>query len=330
MSFVVQATGRENRCENCNKYTVMKWIEAKVKFDCTDAEKAVDVIAGVFFDLGLGGVVIDDPGLQPDEDWGEAPIEPPEHPAVTGFLPVSPEGLERFKSLQVQLKRAGDRNNIVTCLQLREIDDQDWAESWKKFFKPVWIDREMVIRPSWETVAADSDTIVIDIDPGMAFGTGGHPTTILSLRLMRVYLKKGAAFLDVGTGSGILAIGAAKLGAGSICAVDVDATAVTVAADNFMRNALTRDRCRVVRGHLATAIRGQFDLVAANILTDVILEFLDDLQRVSRREGVIICSGIIPQHKERVVAALENHRFSILAIDTLEGWIGIAARRRVK
>jgi len=308
----------------------MKWIEAKVEFDCTDTdtETAVDVIAGVFYDLGLKGVIIDDPGLAPAEDWGEEPVLRPEYPAVTAFLPVSSEGLARCKSLQLHLKNVGERHGIVTRLRLREIDDEDWAESWKVFFKPVWISGDMVIKPSWETVSAKPDTIVIDIDPGMAFGTGGHPTTIMSLRLIREHLKKGDAFLDVGTGSGILAIGAAKLGAGSICAIDVDETAVTVAADNFLRNALTRDRCRLIRGHLGTAIKEQFDLVAVNILTDVILELLDDLQRVSKREGILICSGIISQHKERVLAALEDHRFDILAIDTLENWIGIAARRR--
>ncbi|MGA8239042.1 MAG: 50S ribosomal protein L11 methyltransferase, partial [Desulfobacterales bacterium] len=157
-------------------------MEVRVEFDCTDTETAVDIIAGVFYDLGLKGVVIDDPGMEPAEDWGEAPVARPEHPAVTGYLPVSSEVPSRCNSLQLQLKRAGDRHRIVTRLRMREIDDEDWAESWKAFFKPVWISGEMVIKPSWETVSAKPDTIVIDIDPGMAFGTGGHPTTILSLR----------------------------------------------------------------------------------------------------------------------------------------------------
>jgi ribosomal protein L11 methyltransferase len=306
----------------------MKWIEAKVEFDCTDAETAVDVIAGIFYDLVLNGVVIDDPGLVPVDDWGEEPVELPEYPAVTGFLPVGSESRARCNYLQLQLEKVSERHNIVTRLGLREIDDEDWAESWKAFFQPVWISGDMVIKPSWETVSAKPDTIVIDIDPGMAFGTGGHPTTILSLRLIREHLKKGDAFLDVGTGSGILAIGAAKLGAGSICATDVDETAVTVAGDNFLRNAITRDRCSLIRGYLGTAIKGQFDLVAANILTDVILELLDDLQRVSKPAGIFISSGIIPQHKEQVLAALQDHQFDILSLDTLENWVGIAARRR--
>jgi ribosomal protein L11 methyltransferase len=306
----------------------MKWIEAKVEFDFTETEMAVDVIAGIFYDLGLKGVVIDDPGLVPVEDWGEEPVELPEYPAVTGFLPVGSESRARCNYLQLQLEKVSERHSIVTRLGLREIDDEDWAESWKAFFKPVWISGDMVIKPSWETVSAKPDTVVIDIDPGMAFGTGGHPTTILCLRLIREHLKRGDAFLDVGTGSGILAIGAAKLGAGSICAIDVDETAVTVAADNFLRNAITRDRCSLIRGHLGAAIRGQFDLVAANILTDVILELLDDLQRVSKPAGIFISSGIIPQQKEQVLAALQVHQFDILSLDTLENWVGIAARRR--
>lgn len=308
----------------------MKWIEAKVGFDCTDTdtETAVDVIAGVFYDLGFKGVVIDDPDLVPAAGWGEEPVERPEYPAVTGFLPGSSESHARCNNLQLQLKNVCERHRIVTRLRLREIDDEDWAESWKAFFKPVWVSDDMVIKPTWETVSAKPETIVIDIDPGMAFGTGGHPTTILSLRLIREHLKKGDAFLDVGTGSGILAIGAAKLGAGSISAIDVDETAVTVAADNFLRNGIARDRCRLIRGHLGAAIKGQFDLVAANILTDVILDLLGDLQRVSKPEAIFVSSGIIPQHKERVLTALKRHQFDILAIDTLDNWVGIAARRR--
>ncbi|MFZ0610712.1 MAG: 50S ribosomal protein L11 methyltransferase [Desulfobacterales bacterium] len=307
----------------------MKWIEAKVEFDGTDIDRDTDVIAGVFYDLGLKGVVIDDPGLEPVGDgWGDAPVERPQHPAVTAFLPAGADGMARCERLQVQLKAAGERNRLVTRLRLREIDDEDWAESWKKFFKPVWISADMIVKPSWEPVATSADTIVIDIDPGMAFGTGGHATTLLSLRLIRAHLKKEDAFLDVGTGSGILAIGAAKLGAGSVCAVDIDDTAVKVAADNFKRNGLPEACCRVWRGHLGTAVRAPFDLVAANILTDTVLELLEGLHHLLRPGGVFICSGIVSGHKDRVISALERHGFVILAVDTLENWIGIAARRR--
>ncbi len=311
----------------------MKWIEAKVEFDGPDItaiERGADVIAGVFYDLGVKGVVIDDPGLAPVADgWGDAPVERPQHPAVTAFLPAGAEGMARCERLQEQLKAAGDRHRLVTRLRLREIDEEDWAESWKKFFKPVRVGADLIVKPSWEPVATGPDTIVIDIDPGMAFGTGGHATTLLSLRLIRAYLEKEDAFLDVGTGSGILAIGAAKLGAGSVWAVDIDETAVEVAAENFKRNGLSEACCRVWRGDLASAVRVPFDLVAANILTDTVLELIEGLHRLLRPGGVFICSGIVSGHKDRVVSALERHGFVILAVDTLEDWIGIAARRRV-
>lgn len=312
-----------------NKYTIMKWIEAKVEFDCGDIDFGADVIAGVFYDLGLKGVVIDDPVLEPaDDDWGEAPAERPQQPAVTAFLPAGAEALARCEHLRGQLEAECDRRELATRLRLREIDDEDWAESWKKFFKPVWISSDMIVKPSWESVAAGADTIVIDIDPGMAFGTGGHATTLLSLRLIRAHLNKGDAFLDVGTGSGILAIGAAKLGAGSVCAIDIDETAVRVATSNFKRNGLPGAFCRVVRGNLGTAVRGPFDIVAANILTATVLELLEDLHHLLRPGGVFICSGIVSGHKYRVISALERSRFDILGVDTLETWIGIAAKRR--
>jgi ribosomal protein L11 methyltransferase len=296
----------------------MKWIRVRAEFHGRDDDVTAEMVAGVFHDLGIGGVILEDPSL--------APAARAKDPAVTGFLPSSVEGRAKSERLQMLLKKTGDRHHIAMRLQLSEIDDEDWAESWKAFFKPVWIFDDMVVKPSWENIPVPPEAIVIDIDPGMAFGTGGHATTVMSLRLLRAYMKKGDAVLDVGTGSGILAIGAAKLGAGLVCAVDADETAVTVAADNLARNSLPRGSSHVVRGHLGTAIRNRFDLIMANLLTDAIVELLDDLARLSRRNNVFICSGIVPRHKARVLTALNHHCFAPLTIATQEGWIAIAAR----
>jgi ribosomal protein L11 methyltransferase len=168
--------------------------------------------------------------------------------------------------------------------------------------------------------------MVIDIDPGMAFGTGTHPTTILCLRLLRKYTVEGDGFLDVGTGSGILSIAAAKFGAGSIVAVDTDDLALTIAAANLSRNGVAPEQWCMTSSHLLENVTGQYDLVAANILTDVILELLVDLKRVLKPEGIFICSGIIRRHKDRVIQAIVKRNLDIQDIETIDDWVGIAAQ----
>ncbi len=305
----------------------MKWIEVRIEIHGSHGDQVTDLIASVFYDLGSTGVVIEDPELTPFEGWAENAVERPDRPAVTGYLPVSKSGHERLARLYQQQKHLSEDNDFDIKLKYREIDEEDWAESWKEFFRPVKVSRDLIIKPSWESVIADPGTMVIDIDPGMAFGTGTHPTTILCLRLIQAFMVKGSTFLDVGTGSGILSIAAAKYGAGSIVAVDTDEAALSIAAENLVRNGVQPERCLTILSHLLNAVSRRFDIVVANILTNVIIELIDDLHRVMEQGGIFICSGIIPQHRERVVLAMRKRQFDILAIETLDGWVGFAAKQ---
>ena len=308
----------------------MKWIEAKIEILSKQDDLMIDLIAGSFYDLGLTGVVIEDPSLAPDEGWGNDNVARPLIPAVIGYLPSNASGRDRLAILHQNEVQFGQSHGIDLQLTYREIDEEDWADSWKIFFKPMRVDRDLIIKPSWETVSVDSQTMVIDIDPGMAFGTGTHPTTILCLRLLRKYTVDGDSFLDVGTGSGILSIAAAKFGADEIVAVDTDDLALTIAASNFSRNGIDPERRRLISGHLLNNVRGQFDLVAANILTGVILELLTDLKRVLKPEGILVCSGIIHRHKDRILQAMSKHQLDIQAVETLDDWVGIAAKQVIQ
>ena len=226
--------------------------------------------------------------------------------------------------------RLSEFHGLDIRLKYREIDEEDWAESWKVFFKPFQVSRDLIIKPSWESVSTEPGTMVIDIDPGMAFGTGTHPTTVLCLRLIRRFMIEGGALLDVGTGSGILAIAAAKYGAGSIVAVDTDAAALEIAAENLVRNGIEPECCRTVLSHLVDGVTGCFDIVVANILTDVILELLVDLHRVLEPGGIFICSGIIARHRERVIQAMLKRHHVILAVEERDGWVGFATKHVVQ
>jgi ribosomal protein L11 methyltransferase len=181
-----------------------------------------------------------------------------------------------------------------------------------------------VVKPSWRDYASSPVEIVIELDPGMAFGTGTHPTTALCVQLIERHLKSGDSFLDIGTGSGILMLAAAKLGAGRLCGGDRDGTAVRVAAENLRRNGVNRRSACLVQGSLAGPFKGRFDVVAANILTHVIIELLGDIPRLLKAGGVLICSGIIEQNKELVAGKMRGMGFEPVEILQKEGWVAMA------
>lgn len=305
----------------------MKWIEAKVIFDHQDGALAADLISNLFYDFGLQGVVVDDPDLEPEEDWAEDAVGRPSIFAITGYFHKDGQAEERCKKLAEKLIRLKERLGFFYRIHYKELDDQDWAHAWKAYFWPQKVSPHMVVKPTWRGYSAASDDIVIELDPGMAFGTGTHPTTALCLNMIERHLSKGDSFLDVGTGSGILMIAAAKLGAARLCGIDKDEVAVEVAAQNLELNNVNPHIFRLTAGNLVTDINETFTFVAANIFTHVILELLQDICRVLTEEGVLVCSGIIAENMQSVIAALENIGFEILETATEADWVAITGRR---
>jgi ribosomal protein L11 methyltransferase len=304
----------------------MTYIEVKVTFDHADPQLAGDLTAGLFFDFDLQGVVVEDPGLEPAEDWAEDALARPAQHAVIGYLPKD-ERLERCcRRLEDDLRQLARKIGLTYRIGYRAIDEEDWAESWKAFFWPKKIGARIVVKPSWRPYADKAGELVIELDPGMAFGTGTHPTTALCLELIETHLKPGGAFLDIGTGSGILMAAAGMLGAGRLCGGDRDAQAVRIAAENLRRNGLTAERACLVQGQLAQPFGGGFDLITANILTHVILELIEDIPRVLNPGGVFICSGIIAENKNLVAAEMHALDFQILEVRLAEGWAAMAAQ----
>jgi ribosomal protein L11 methyltransferase len=306
----------------------MKYIEAKVTFDHSEPSLAADLVAGVFFEFDLQGVVIEDPGLEPPaDDWAEDAVARPARHSVAGYLPLDDRLEGRRARLEQALAQTADRIGMVWRAAYREMDEQDWAESWKAFFWPQRIGRHIVVKPSWRGFAPEPGDIVLDLDPGMAFGTGTHPTTSLCIELIEEHLAPGDSFLDIGTGSGILMLAAAKLGAARVCGGDRDELAVRIAADNLRRNAIPPERVCLATGALTQAFRGRFDVVAANILTQVVLELVEDVPRVLTDGGLFLCSGIIEENRSLVLARLMSSGFEMVDVRDREGWVAIAARR---
>jgi ribosomal protein L11 methyltransferase len=304
----------------------MNYIEAKVTFDHPDAELAGDLIAGVFFDFELQGVVVEDPQLEPEEEWAEDAVARPATHAVIGYLPEDERLDARRSKLEDGIARLGNHIGLIYRLSYREVDEQNWAESWKAFFWPQKIGERIVVKPSWRDYARSPGEIVLELDPGMAFGTGTHPTTALCVQLIERHLKPDDAFLDIGTGSGILLLAAAKLGADRLCGGDRDEMAVRVAAENLRRNGIEVSRVCLAQGSLAAPFRGRFDLVAANILTHVIIELLADAARLLKPGGIFIGSGIIDPNRDLVAGKMQDAGFEVLEIRQKEGWVALAGR----
>ena len=301
----------------------MKWIAATVTYKSPDPDLAVDLIADIFYSLDLKGVVVDDTQADPGLDWGEGAVRPAGRPGVTGYFADASGAADQCKALEAALRGLNRTAGIAAEATFTRIDEQDWAEAWKEHFWPEKITDTIVVKPTWREYAAGPNEIVLEIDPGMAFGTGTHPTTALCISLIEGHLKPADAFLDVGTGSGILMIAAARLGAKSVQGVDNDPVAIEVAQKNLLANRIPD--FDIAAGHLVDDLDGPFDVVAANILSEVVLDLLPGVIRVLKKSGVFICSGIVSPQKRAVLAGLHKAGFEIVEVSEKAGWIAMAA-----
>lgn len=224
------------------------------------------------------------------------------HGAVSIYLPEDKNPADYVSFIKERLGSVG----IGYEISLSGMKEEDWANSWKKYFKPVRIGKRLVVVPTWETYEPSPEDVILELDPGMAFGTGTHETTRLCAMLIEDHMKPGARVLDVGTGSGILAIAAAKLGAESVSAYDIDPVAVRVARENCNANHCSNVMCGV--SDLLAGVKkpeNGFDFVCANIVADIIVRMSGDIAKYMREGALLAVSGIIDTQADRVRSALE-------------------------
>lgn len=207
------------------------------------------------------------------------------------------------------------------------VDDEDWAENWKKQYKPFRLGRHMVVKPGWETFDAQPGDKIIEIDPGMAFGTGTHETTSLCLEVLDEMVQGGERMLDIGTGSGILAIAALKLGAASAEGVDIDPMCVRTAGENAARNGV-EDRLTVLVGDLSDKATGVYDIITANIVASAILSLAPHIPALLAPGGLFVSSGIIDTRKEEVLAGLREAGLDPFEVREKRGWVCILCRKK--
>lgn len=252
---------------------------------------------------------------------------------VTVYLPGNTQGADMLSAIRAMLSelKASDPEGTLGRLEaeLSNIREEDWANNWKQYFKPLKVGEKLVIKPSWEEYDNTDGRTVLEIDPASSFGTGQHHTTRLCLELMEKCMKSGDKVLDLGCGSGILSIGAMLLGADSAVAVDIEENSATTAMENALKNNIPPEKYRTFCGNilenesLAAEIDGKYDLITANIVADVLIAMRSFFGRYLRNNGILIISGIIEERMEEVVQAVEESGFRRLESNVKDGWAAV-------
>jgi len=224
------------------------------------------------------------------------------------------------------LKERLSAEKIPVDITVQSIREEDWADNWKQYFKPLPVGKRLLICPTWESVPV-TDRAVLSLDPGMAFGTGGHHTTRLMLEAIEETLRPGDSFLDVGCGSGILSVAALLLGADRAVGVDIDPLAVKTAAENGRLNGFAPPQFTVLLGDLIDCVQGTYDIIAANIVADAILGLTPAVPAFLNTGGRYLVSGIIDTREQEVAAALSAHGFRVLERKADSGWICFVCAR---
>lgn len=313
----------------------MDWLEITIHTTTAGA----DIVSEKLMQEGATGTMVEDRADIPDPTkphgiWEI--IDPklldsmPEDVLVHAWFAPDEKLNDHLRALQGQMTelKALLPNFDLGTLQLDtfNVHDEDWSEVWKRFYKPFRAGKRLVVKPTWESYEAQPDDLVMEIDPGMAFGSGTHETTGMCMELLEEALRPGDRVMDVGTGSGILAIGAAMLGAQEVLAVDIDPDAVKVAWENIAQNHLT-GRIRAVQGNLLEGIDGVCEVCVANIIADIICLFAAPLNEHIVPGGLFICSGIIKEREQDVMNALHAADYTVLEVRRKGEWVAMLCRR---
>lgn len=319
----------------------MRYIEVKIY----TTQEGIDPLTCILMDMGIAGFAIEDArdfqdllNKKNSYDWDyidESLMELVNIPSSITFYLEEAEGSssilkqlrEKLDELKSDVHRSEESIDYGKLeLVWRSVVDSDWKDNWKDYFKPARITDRIVIKPTWEVYEPTVDELVIEIDPGMAFGTGTHPTTSLCVKFLERFLEpEKDSVLDVGCGSGILAIASALLGASNVLAVDLDPIAVEVSKDNVELNHMS-SKIRVMEGDLTKGLREKADIVVANLMADLVMMLSKDVATHLKGKSIYISSGILIEKQKQVVSAIEECGFHILDIMEDGEWCAIAAQ----
>ena len=298
------------------------WTEVKIKVNAEDVDKAGDIAMMVV----PYGIYIEDYRDLEQQAWDIAHIDlidedllKKDRSEAFVHIYISPEEnpLEAVAFLRERYTAEGIENEI----DLTACKNEDWENNWKQYFHSIPVGEKLLIHPTWEEDYDDMGRVVLDIEPGLAFGSGSHETTRLCLAALEKYIDSDTEVLDIGCGSGILAISTLLLGAKNATGVDIDALAVANAKENAAANKIPEERFTVLQGNLTDKVEGKFDVVVANIVADIIIMFTKDVKNYMKEDAVFITSGIIDTREQDVLDAFEKYGFEVIKRHTEKGWV---------
>lgn len=309
----------------------MKWVEVQIK-TTTEAE---EIVANTMYELGVSGLAIEDPKdilafQQSEEDWDY--IDPElikqdyEGVIIKAYFPEGEDLVDKIELVRDNIERAplSETGKSLGEVSVSEVDEKDWSEAWKKYYKPTKVGRNIVIKPTWEEYKTKKDEILVELDPGMAFGTGTHESTILCIEALENYIKEDNFVYDVGCGSGILSIIAAKLGARKVVGIDLDDLCVRTSNENIKLNEV-ENVVEIQRGNLLDKFTEKADVIVSNIIAEVIITMIGDLRECLMENGIFIASGIIEEKKDKVKECLLDNGFKILEENIINDWVSLVA-----
>lgn len=310
----------------------MEWKEVSIY----TTTQGVDTLSGYLIGQGIRGVVVEDAAdfeefltdTTPRWDYIDESLMQlrSKETNVKCYLPDTIQGIEQFNQIKSGLSSLRTENPDIELgrleLETSLLDEEEWSTAWKKYYHPVKIGKKLIVVPCWEEYTPSDGEIRVTLDPGMAFGTGTHETTRLCMQLLEESVTNGCEVLDIGTGSGILAITALLLSAKAATGVDIDELAVKIAAENAELNGVG-DRLTLHCGDLTEKVTGKYDIVCANIVADVIIRLSGIVKGFMKQGGILLVSGIIEERADEVTDALKAEGFTVVKQLSENGWVSI-------
>ena len=312
--------------------TEIEWLEIKIVM----IPEAVDAVTGILYDIDIGGLSIEDPTdlseiMQTGTEWDyisdELLCTDVSDATIKAYISKDAEAKNKISFIEEKLNEIRKYFNTEKIfLEVRNVKEKNWFENWKKYYKPLKMTERLIVKPTWEPYEKQkADDIIIEMDPGLAFGTGDHETTRMCMQILEYHVKEGVKVLDIGCGSGILGITALKLGAKTCVGVDFDNNAIKTARENAKINGV-KDKIVFKEGNLLDVVSGKYDVIVANIVADAIIELSKATADYLNPDGIFIASGIIRQRYDEVKAHLIGQNYSIINELFMEEWVAVAVK----
>ncbi|MDD7183170.1 50S ribosomal protein L11 methyltransferase [Peptostreptococcus porci] len=310
------------------------WVEIKIK----TTTEAVEAITNILFENGAQGAMIEDPkdflfqkAHEYDWDYIEEDVfnTDDENVYIKTYISEENDVVTFIESIKIRISELRNFGIDIGAGEIftDNVNEEDWANNWKKYYKPTKIGNSIVIKPEWEEYSPSEGDLVIHMDPGMAFGTGNHETTSMCIENLEKYVSEKSTVFDIGCGSGILGIVASKLGAKKVVGIDIDEMAVKVANENIQKNNV-QDIMTAIAGNMTDKIEegAKADIVVANIIADIIMKMSVDVRKLLKDDGIFISSGIILAKVDEVLENLKDNGFEVVDVIKKGEWSCVIAK----